>query len=815
MKVVGNISSSMHEKHVGNVNVVVVRQRPNRIVHVMLLMMIVINIMYSSSSGSGTGGLVAAQQQNNECTLSCPDNAPCRFGKADFSNSHDAAFGVGDDDDTHRNTMHCDCPIGWTGVLCDKRFESCDNQAGHECFHGGSCLPGLEDKYGNEQLFCDCTSAVSPIDGTQYVGKYCETPFEQVCSTGNSGSNNQQQDDEAFCVNGSQCNPDYPSRSHLPCICEDGWEGYHCEFKTGTVPDCTLNCQNGGTCLVGVFTASEAQQLHHIWTIQQQEDHMRCICPDGYGGYLCESPVEICDVTNGHTNGDSNEGSSSSSSSICLNGGACATTTRTDPVTGKSKTQQRCDCTEATDRNGNRYAGKFCEHAATGVCDDDDFNLFCTQGGVCKPNPIEGCSCPSGTAGYKCEFIIGNSDNGGGGDNDSGGGGNNPPVPPSRPTPAPTPAPEKCGDEVCMNGGVCVLEDVVLEDGTRGSEEVCDCSNAYTDTTIFAGPYCQYKATSICVDDVLETQGSLQGVPFCVHQGECQVDGSCSCQSGWIGEHCELKTFEPGEDDPADEVDSDTASCGDKVCYNGGICVQTEVVVAGGATSIKTHCDCDSAYDEHFLYAGASCEFPSTQLCTVPDPVNGLAGTAFCTNHGRCQTNTQLGCDCPTGFYGFACEFERLNDEDGDGIPNDEDEDFNNVDEDMIDQFDVCDGYDGLICHNSGTCMTVVETDEDTGDVTTIYQCDCSTAVQGDTAYLGERCEYPVTTSCGAFQGCTNGGTCKSSSNPGEAGCDCPNHGFTGLFCQFKSTVDEITNTADVDFTPCGQDLVCLNVSLA
>jgi hypothetical protein len=92
---------------------------------------------------------------------------------------------------------------GWTGLFCDKRFETCDNQAGHTCYHGGECIPGLEDKYGNEQLFCDCTNARGS-DGTKYVGKYCESPFEQVCNPGAS-------DDELiFCVNGGECNPNFP-----------------------------------------------------------------------------------------------------------------------------------------------------------------------------------------------------------------------------------------------------------------------------------------------------------------------------------------------------------------------------------------------------------------------------------------------------------------------------------------------------------------------------------------------------------------------------------------------------------------------------
>jgi hypothetical protein len=46
---------------------------------------------------------------NKSCDLDCPRNAPCRFGNADFSERMDGLM-IGTE--THRNGMHCDCPIG-------------------------------------------------------------------------------------------------------------------------------------------------------------------------------------------------------------------------------------------------------------------------------------------------------------------------------------------------------------------------------------------------------------------------------------------------------------------------------------------------------------------------------------------------------------------------------------------------------------------------------------------------------------------------------------------------------------------------------
>jgi hypothetical protein len=133
-----------------------------------------------------------------DCTLNCPSDAPCQLGEADFS-----AHVI--DMETSHGGMHCGCPYGWTGVLCDHKYEACDTS--HRCYHGGECVPGIQDKYGNDQLFCDCTEAVAS-DGTRFVGKYCETPFEKVCDeTG-----------EHFCVNGGDCNPDYPYVCHCAIV---------------------------------------------------------------------------------------------------------------------------------------------------------------------------------------------------------------------------------------------------------------------------------------------------------------------------------------------------------------------------------------------------------------------------------------------------------------------------------------------------------------------------------------------------------------------------------------------------------------------
>jgi hypothetical protein len=138
------------------------------------------------------------------CTLNCPIDAPCVHGANQalvISHPIDEW-----NEPTHIDNMHCACPEGWTGVKCDHIFEACDGQA-HQCYHGGECIPGLQDKFGNTQLYCDCSDAMGN-DGTRYVGKYCETPSVDYCDGYDIDTDTDTQ--ESFCVNGADCNPNYP-----------------------------------------------------------------------------------------------------------------------------------------------------------------------------------------------------------------------------------------------------------------------------------------------------------------------------------------------------------------------------------------------------------------------------------------------------------------------------------------------------------------------------------------------------------------------------------------------------------------------------
>jgi hypothetical protein len=153
-------------------------------------------------------------QTETECTLQCFNQGICAFGQANFddhpqyNDGSSLTFLVR----TSNNAgMHCVCPYGWTGLQCDVPFEICYNDGddtenesvnAQRCYHGGQCIPGLLDHYGNSQLFCDCSEALD-LRGVPYVGKYCEHQVAQRCSGSSLGAV------ERYCVNDGTCNPNY------------------------------------------------------------------------------------------------------------------------------------------------------------------------------------------------------------------------------------------------------------------------------------------------------------------------------------------------------------------------------------------------------------------------------------------------------------------------------------------------------------------------------------------------------------------------------------------------------------------------------
>jgi len=170
-------------------------------------------------------------------------------------------------------------------------------------------------------------------------------------------------------------------------------------------------------------------------------------------------------------------------------------------------------------------------------------------------------------------------------------------------------------------------------------------------------------------------------MPFCANGGQCRSDwilhpeAPCICDGrGYGGPHCEIPADDMQEctlpckndgycmmgatsseqlDDPGFNLfhqyclcppyrhgllcEKSSEPCGpDLVCHNGGTCVAIESDLNSPPSF---HCDCSTSGNDEIVYAGESCEYPSTSFCG-----NGIDhnGRHFCTNGGTCQTDSYV-----------------------------------------------------------------------------------------------------------------------------------------------------------------------------
>jgi len=174
----------------------------------------------------------------------------------------------------------------------------------------------------------------------------------------------------------------------IACLCPTGYHGLHCEFDEAQVPVkefCTLDCLNGGSCLLGTVDQDEYMELQRIWGDSDIDltnfQHMKCVCPSGFGGPLCQAKEESCTDL---FDDEDEEGSLS-----CFHGGRCVRMT-----SSLGHSEYNCDCTTSSDSQGNRYTGDYCQIQSTVLCDNEDPSFFCTHAGTCPNAVYEPCQCP-------------------------------------------------------------------------------------------------------------------------------------------------------------------------------------------------------------------------------------------------------------------------------------------------------------------------------------------------------------------------------------------------------------------------------------
>lgn len=174
--------------------------------------------------------------------------------------------------------LPCKCVDGYTGPKCEispNAEEKNDYVCDLDCQNGGKCFFGqttvVDEELKNlhdsgldflvDNKHCRCTE--------NWVGLRCEKKYE-ACG-----------DNEHYCLNGSDCVPDSDG---FTCDCRaagtflNSYAGKYCEhasteFCSGPGANNKSFCTNHGTCL---------------GTIGTGEDHVGCICKEGWTGPYCE-----------------------------------------------------------------------------------------------------------------------------------------------------------------------------------------------------------------------------------------------------------------------------------------------------------------------------------------------------------------------------------------------------------------------------------------------------------------------------------------------------------------------------------------------
>lgn len=334
-------------------------------------------------------------EESRVCSLKCPDGIPCVIGSQNTSLTSSAS-------DKGWKGMHCACPPGTSGLLCQSKTENCNNTDSKKCLNNGSCEVGAIDYLGNPQYSCNCESTIDATSGIGYEGEYCELAYtinktaecSLPCLNGN-------------CVIGPRSNTSLPpfwenyfdgngdgtnDLQFMHCECNNGFDGALCEIEKSP-------CGSGDYCYYGSQCVS---RVVNNAAVRECDCSAANTLQVSFAGQYCQYKVsQFCLKNEGSTSG----------SLFCVNGGTC-----------RSNVYEGCDCPVG-------FSGTSCEIASEDsnitsgenanplydVCTIDANPVqglplsFCVNGGKCKAQVSQGqmhpgCICEQGFVGPHCEL---------------------------------------------------------------------------------------------------------------------------------------------------------------------------------------------------------------------------------------------------------------------------------------------------------------------------------------------------------------------------------------------------------------------------
>ncbi|RUS79891.1 hypothetical protein EGW08_012369 [Elysia chlorotica] len=540
----------------------------------------------------------------------------------------------------------CQCPTGWKGSVCEEE-ETCADQP---CQNGGMCrslprqpqrplytcecgtsfmgekceLPLTTTALGTSPTFPPST-VTSPTDQTmkftlplqmgECYGNYCGSKCETHCRSTDDCSGHYHCDGttgqklckpgwtpDSNCTRRSFPEPDCQCQNEGECFaggccCPSGFSGPWCTQASSA---CLSNpCRNGGTCMLGVLSDTEA-----------------CVCPEMFSGHLCElmvapnrncqagyfgprcetycTPQLECGISGQYVCDEI------SGEKICMFGwlGELCDT----PASNVSHHEP---CPDSVCRHGVCVDGVCCcEPGYTGtLCHTQILECLhqpCLNGGKCidKINWYQ-CDCPSGYAGVNCELKTTSGENN-------------------------TVVNLPCSTNVCRNSGSCVP--------IGNSDFYCECTERYVG--IMCDIYVPNNSNNqLCPDFHFGADCSVR----CEESDSCggghfycdSNSGDKICRNGWGGTDCNIRLV-PSGDDPS-------CPSGGSSCQNGGSC-------------FNGSCCCTDDYHGTFCHSEI-----------LPCDRQLLYNYNLCGDHGNCVDleNINFTCRCDAGFFGTRCELRQ------------------------------------------------------------------------------------------------------------------------------------------------------------
>lgn len=432
----------------------------------------------------------------------CRDN-PCANGGQCFA-------------DFETGNYTCRCEDGWTGRNCTEDVDECAHPDTNRCFNGKcvntlggfhcECDSGYTDEYCSTLIrYCDANPCQNGGTCLNDLGRY-----DCVCLAGYSGKHCEirayQELNKCYleCQNGGICQ----NASAQQCDCPSPYAGILCEIDK---PDpCEQNqCALGSICapnmdyisytchcpqyLAGQFCErrlAPCQDTYnpcvhgecHPTNVSEHEEY-RCECIAGWGGQLCDTPLEQTDPHDDLLNAW-HRAKCAFAENPCRNGGQCVVRRNDGGVDSSSALPASSDSFECI--CPHPFSGPLCE-IATGTiktpAEPERRCGHCRNGGKCTKNG-EGfwaCQCPSGFDGAECE----NERN-------------------------------PCLNVTCLHKGKCI--------NLAGVDYRCDCAPGWE------GVHCEVN-----VDECENI--------ICLNGGVCKDrvnNYRCQCARGFAGRHCEI-----------------------------------------------------------------------------------------------------------------------------------------------------------------------------------------------------------------------------------------------------------------------------------